>query len=110
MPQRFDNGVLGKVSVNFDFVMPYRFPVRIFGDRGSVFDDRLWSHKFAGQQDWIQLPVLGPESSDVTNHPFQAISSSVWNAGWSRTATSTTPSSRTKSPLPRWIVIAPDRQ
>lgn len=69
---RFDNGVLGKVSVNFDCVMPYRFPIRIFGDRGSVFDDRLWSHKFPGQRGWIQLPAFGPESSDVTHHPFQA--------------------------------------
>lgn len=27
---RFDNGVPGKVSVNFDCMMPYRFPLRVF--------------------------------------------------------------------------------
>jgi predicted dehydrogenase len=69
---RFDNGVLGKVSVNFDCVMPYRFPLRIFGDRGSVFDNRIWSHKFPGQRDWVELPTVLPDSSDVGHHPFQA--------------------------------------
>lgn len=69
---RFDNGVLGKVSVNFDCVMPYRFPFRIFGDGGSVLDNRVWSHKFPAQNDWVELPAIQPESSDVAHHPFQA--------------------------------------
>lgn len=69
---KFDNGVLGKVSVNFDCIMPYRFPLRIFGDRGTVMDNRLWSHRFPGQNDWIELPAIRPESSDVRHHPFQA--------------------------------------
>ena len=45
---KFDNGVLGKVSVNAECIMPYRFPLRIFGDLGSVFDNRIWSHKYPG--------------------------------------------------------------
>ena len=69
---KFANGVLGKVSVNFDCVMPYRFPIRIFGDRGSVFDNRLWSHRFPGQKDWVALPTILPDSVDVSHHPFQA--------------------------------------
>lgn len=69
---KFDNDVLGKVSVNAECVMPYRFPLRIFGDRGSVFDNRIWSHKFPGQTDWIELPTVLPDSSSVTHHPFQA--------------------------------------
>ena len=68
----FANGVVGKVSVNFDCVMPYRFPIRIFGDRGSVLDNRVWSHKFPGQRDWIELPAIQPDSVDVSHHPFQA--------------------------------------
>lgn len=67
---RFDNGVIGKVSVNFDCIMPYRLPIRIFGDRGSVFDSRVWSHKFPGQKDWVHLPAIQPDSSDVSHHPF----------------------------------------
>ena len=68
----FDNGAVGKVSVNADCIMPYRFPIRIFGDKGSVFDHRVWSHKFPGQTGWVELPTVLPDSSDVGHHPFQA--------------------------------------
>jgi UDP-N-acetyl-2-amino-2-deoxyglucuronate dehydrogenase len=64
-------GVPGKVSVNADCIMPYRFPFRIFGSKGSVFDNRIWSHKFPGQKGWIELPSILPDSSDVGHHPFQ---------------------------------------
>lgn len=69
---KFDTGALAKVSVNFDCIMPYRFPIRLFGDRGTVFDNRVWSHKYPGQKDWVELPTILPESSDVSHHPFQA--------------------------------------
>lgn len=69
---RFANGALGKVTVNADCIMPYRFPLRVFGDRGTVFDNRVWSHKYPGQTDWVELPTICPDSSDVTHHPFQA--------------------------------------
>jgi predicted dehydrogenase len=46
--------------------------VEIFGDKGSVKNNRLWSHKFPGQSDWIEIPAIAPDSSDVTHHPFQA--------------------------------------
>jgi predicted dehydrogenase len=69
---KFDNGAVGKVSVNADCIMPYRFPLRIFGNLGSVFDNRVWSHKFPGQTGWVELPTICPDSSDVTHHPFQA--------------------------------------
>ena len=69
---KFDNGVVGKVSVNAECIMPYRFPLRIFGDLGSVFDNRIWSHKYPGQTDWVELPTILPDSSNVAHHPFQA--------------------------------------
>jgi len=68
---RFSNGALGKVGVNADCIMPYRFPIRVFGDKGSVFDNRVWSHKFPDQKDWVELPAICPDSSDVRHHPFQ---------------------------------------
>ena len=69
---KFDNGAIGKVSVNSDCVMPYTFPIEIFGDRGTVRDNRVWSHKFPGQKSWVELPTILPDSADVSHHPFQA--------------------------------------
>ena len=33
---KFEHGLLGKVSVNLDSIMPYTFPIEIFGDKGSI--------------------------------------------------------------------------
>lgn len=68
----FDDGTVGKVTVNAECVMPYRFPLRIFGTLGTVMDNRLWSHQYPGQTDWVTLPTILPESSNVAHHPFQA--------------------------------------
>jgi predicted dehydrogenase len=68
---RFTNGVLGKVSVNFECIQPYAFPIRIFGDGGTIRDNKLWSHTIAGQREWQEIPGIAPDSSDVSHHPFQ---------------------------------------
>ena len=68
---RFANGALGKVSVNFECIQPYAFPIEVFGDRGSIKDNRLWSHIFPGQKGWVEIPTICPDSSDVSHHPFQ---------------------------------------
>lgn len=68
---KFENGTLGKVSVNFDSIMPYTFPIEIFGDRGSIKDNRVWSHKYPGQTGWVEIPTILPDTADVTHHPFQ---------------------------------------
>jgi len=38
---KFQNGVIGKVSVNYGCVMPYMFPIEVFGDRGTIKDNRI---------------------------------------------------------------------
>ncbi len=68
---KFENGVLGKVTANFDCIMPYTFPIEIFGDKGSVKENRVWSHKYPGQKGWVEIPTILPDSSDVSHHPFQ---------------------------------------
>jgi len=68
---KFDNGLLGKVSTNFDSIMPYTFPIEIFGDKGTIKNNRIWSHKFPGQNDWVEIPTILPDTADVTHHPFQ---------------------------------------
>jgi predicted dehydrogenase len=69
---RFANGVLGKVSVNFECIQPYAFPVRIFGDRGTIRDNQLYAPERPGHRGWAEIPGIRPDSSDVTHHPFQA--------------------------------------
>lgn len=69
---RFDNGVVGKVSVNYGCVMPYMFPIEVFGNRGTIKDNRVWSHKFPGQKKWVEIPTILPDSAEVSHHPFQA--------------------------------------
>lgn len=68
----FEGGAKAKICVNAECVMPYRFPVRIFGEKGSAFDHRIWSGTFPGQTDWIEIPTILPDSSNVSHHPFQA--------------------------------------
>jgi predicted dehydrogenase len=68
---KFSNGVLGKVSVNFECIQPYRFPIEIFGDRGSAKANRIWSHRYPDQKDWVEFNTIPPDSADVAHHPFQ---------------------------------------
>jgi UDP-N-acetyl-2-amino-2-deoxyglucuronate dehydrogenase len=58
--------------VNFECIQPYAFPVSIFGDKGTVKDNRVWSHNIPGQKSWMELPDIRPDSSDVAHHPFLA--------------------------------------
>lgn len=69
---RFSNGVLGKVSVNFEAIQPYTFPLSIFGDRGTIKNNRLFAPESPQQNQWREIPGICPDSSDVTHHPFQA--------------------------------------
>jgi predicted dehydrogenase len=68
---KFDNGVLGKVAVNFEAIQPYTFPLEVFGDKGTIRDNRLFAPE-GGAGEWIEIPGIRPDSSDVSHHPFQA--------------------------------------
>jgi predicted dehydrogenase len=68
---KFSDGTLGKVSANYGAIMPYAFPVEIFGSKGSIKDNRVWSHIFPGQRDWVTIPSVPPDSADVAHHPFE---------------------------------------
>lgn len=68
---KFDNGCIGKVSTNFDCIMPYNFPIQLFGNEGTVKNNRIWSKRFGGQKDWIEIPTIMPDTAEVSHHPFQ---------------------------------------
>ena len=68
---KFEGGAIGKVSVNADCIMPYRFPIRVFGNRGTIFDHQVFAPQASGTNDWHALSEIQPDSSDVSHHPFQ---------------------------------------
>ena len=68
---KFDNGALGKISTNFDCIMPYNFVWEIYGDRGTCKRNMVWSKEFPGQTDWVPISGNMPDSAAVGTHPFQ---------------------------------------
>jgi len=68
---KFSNGAIGKASVNFECIQPYSFPLSVFGDKGTVKQNRLFAPQTSGGE-WAEIPGICPDSSDVTHHPFQA--------------------------------------
>jgi len=68
---KFDNGALGKTSSNYDVVMPYNFTWEIFGDKGTCKNNRVWSLKFPGQNDWVTIPGIMLDTAEVAHHSFQ---------------------------------------
>ena len=68
---KFDNGALGKISTNFDVIMPYNFVWQIFGDKGTCKRNMIWSKELPGQTDWLPIKGNMPDSAAVGTHPFQ---------------------------------------
>ena len=65
-------GGVGVVAASFEVPMPYTFPVQLHGTEGAFRDGRLYSTaRFPGPTDGIRIPSVGPDSGDVTHHPFQ---------------------------------------
>ncbi len=42
------------------------------GDKGTLRDNKLWSHQFAGQTDYVTIPTHMPDSGSVLEHPFNS--------------------------------------
>lgn len=68
---RFASGAIGKISASMECMMPYAFNIVLMGHKGTIRDHRLWSHKFAGQTGYVEIPTVLPDSGDVAHHPFQ---------------------------------------
>jgi predicted dehydrogenase len=70
---RFENGAIGKVSANFDCVLPYTFNLELFGDKGTIRNNKIYSPwKFPGQTESIEIQTVMPDTAEVTHHPFEA--------------------------------------
>jgi predicted dehydrogenase len=69
---KFKSGAIGKVASSLECVQPYIFNIELFGDKGTIRNNQLYSpSKFPGQTGFITIPTILPDSGDVTHHPFQ---------------------------------------
>ncbi|MBI1388712.1 MAG: gfo/Idh/MocA family oxidoreductase [bacterium] len=68
---KFDDGRVGKVSSSIECKAPYMFPIRLFGSRGTIRDNQIFSETYPGQTGFATFPTIQPDSGDVTHHPFQ---------------------------------------
>lgn len=69
---RFKNGCIGKVGTSFEIDMPYVFNVLLHGSKGVIRNDKLYSKsRFPGQQGFMTIPTIMPDSGQVSHHPFQ---------------------------------------
>ncbi len=69
---RFASGAIGKVASLVECRMPYVFDVRLFGEKGTIRNNQIFTTDWPGQKGWAVIPSVLPDSGDVTHHPFQA--------------------------------------
>lgn len=69
---KFKDGKIGRSSTTFDAKMPYRFNIGIYGTKGTLRNDELFAPKlFPGQNNFMKIPCILPDSGDVAHHPFE---------------------------------------
>jgi len=68
---KFKSGVIGKVASSLDCVQPYVFNINLIGEKGTIRNNQLYSHKMPGQTGFATIPTILPDSGDVTHHPFE---------------------------------------
>jgi predicted dehydrogenase len=69
---KFADGTLGKVTSSIECVQPYIFNIALFGDRGTIRNNQIFSKHWPGQKGWATFPTVMPDSGDVSHHPFGA--------------------------------------
>jgi len=69
---RFRDGKIGRSTTTFDAQMPYRFNIGIYGTEGSLRNDELFAPRlFPGQNNFLKISCVLPDSGDVAHHPFE---------------------------------------
>ncbi len=68
---KFQDGKIGRTATSFDAQMPYRFNIGVYGTEGSVRNDEVFAPKlFPGQNNFLRVPCILPDSAAVSHHPF----------------------------------------
>ena len=69
---KFANDSIGRTTSCFDAKMPYVFNIGVYGTEGALRNDLIYAPKlFPGQNGFMRIPCVLPDSADVTHHPFQ---------------------------------------
>lgn len=68
---RFAGGGIGKVASLVEARMPYVFNVQLFGEKGTIRNNQVFTTDWPGQNGWATVPCVLPDSGDVSHHPFQ---------------------------------------
>jgi len=68
---KFEDRKIGKVASSLDCKNPYIFNVELFGSKGAIRNNKIFSHKYPGQTDFATIPTILPDSGDVRHHPFE---------------------------------------
>jgi len=70
---KFKNGAIGKVATSVECRQPYLFPILRQSDKGSVWNDQLWTTEWPGtlKDKWAKIPAAVPDSGDVNDHPYE---------------------------------------
>lgn len=68
---KFENGSIGKIASSIECKSPYMFPIKLFGSRGTIHNNQLYTDDMKGQTGFATIPTIMPDSGDVTHHPFQ---------------------------------------
>ena len=69
---KYEGGKIGRSYTTFDAKMPYRFNIGIYGTEGALRNDQIFAPRlFPGQNDFMKIPCVLPDSGDVAHHPFE---------------------------------------
>lgn len=70
---KFKNGSVGRMSACLDgLAFPYQFNIDVLGTQGAIRNGKLYSQVlFPKQNDWVELPMIEPNSGSVDHHPFK---------------------------------------
>ena len=67
---KFANGSVGRVATSIECNMPYVLNIELEGTRGTIRNDQFYDSTWPGLKTWVNLPVIPPDSPDVSHHPF----------------------------------------
>jgi len=67
---RFSNDSIGMVGSSLETNMPYVFHLQVLGTKGAINGARIYSEDLLGEETFMTVPGVYPDSYDVEHHPF----------------------------------------